>query len=102
MTDRADTIAAKIEAFIRADVIPYERDPRTGPHGPSDELVQFLGHVAGFLEGPANKANDAERQKFEAQLLECGRTRPLCVGATRRARRKRRHVAAAQNVQTPA
>jgi len=42
MTDRADTIAAKIEAFIRADVIPYERDPRTGPHGPSDELVQEL------------------------------------------------------------
>ena len=40
MTDRADTIAADIEAFIRADVIPYEKDPRTGPHGPSDELVQ--------------------------------------------------------------
>jgi hypothetical protein len=39
MTDRADTIAAKIEAFIRADVIPYEKDPRTGPHGPSDDLV---------------------------------------------------------------
>ena len=42
MTDRADTIAAKIEAFIRTDVIPYEKDPRTGPHGPSDELVQEL------------------------------------------------------------
>ena len=42
MTARADTIAAKIEAFIRTDVIPYEKDPRTGPHGPSDELVQEL------------------------------------------------------------
>ena len=42
MTDRADTIAAKIEAFIRTEVIPYEKDPRTGPHGPSDELVQEL------------------------------------------------------------
>ncbi|GIQ75534.1 hypothetical protein [Bradyrhizobium sp. RD5-C2] len=30
MTDRADIIAAKLEAFIRADVIPYEKDPRTG------------------------------------------------------------------------
>ena len=29
MTARADTIAAKIEAFIRTDVIPYEKDPRT-------------------------------------------------------------------------
>ena len=46
MTDRADTIAANIEAFIRADVIPYEKDPRTGPHGPSDELVQELRHKA--------------------------------------------------------
>ena len=42
MTARADNIAAKIEAFIRTDVIPYEKDPRTGPHGPSDELVQEL------------------------------------------------------------
>jgi hypothetical protein len=29
MTDRADTIAAKVEAFIRNEVIPYEKDPRT-------------------------------------------------------------------------
>src|ERR1700754_3862427 len=42
MTDRADAIAANIEAFIRAEVIPYEKDPRTGPHGPSDDLVQEL------------------------------------------------------------
>ena len=42
MTERADIIAANIEAFIRAEVIPYEKDPRTGPHGPSDELVQEL------------------------------------------------------------
>ena len=42
MTHRADTIAAKIEAFIRSEVIPYEKDPRRGRHGPSDELVQEL------------------------------------------------------------
>ena len=42
MPDRVEIIAAKIEAFIRTDVIPYEKDPRTGPHGPSDELVQEL------------------------------------------------------------
>ena len=46
MTNRADTIAAKIEAFIRTEVIPYEKDPRTGPHGPSDELVQELRALA--------------------------------------------------------
>ena len=42
MYNRADTIAANIEAFIRAEMISYEKDPRTGPHGPSDELVQEL------------------------------------------------------------
>ena len=30
MTDRADTIAADIEEFVRTIVVPYERDPRTG------------------------------------------------------------------------
>src|SRR3954464_13769342 len=42
MTERANAIAAKIETFIRSEVVPYEKDPRTGSHGPSDELVQEL------------------------------------------------------------
>jgi len=42
MTERAQAIAAKIETFIRNEVIPYEKDPRCGSHGPSDELVQEL------------------------------------------------------------
>lgn len=52
MTDRAHAIAAKIEAFIRAEVIPFEKDPRIGAHGPSDGLVQELrdrARVAGVL-----------------------------------------------------
>jgi acyl-CoA dehydrogenase len=52
MTDRARAIAANIEAFIRTIVIPYEKDPRIGAHGPSDELVQELrdrARVAGVL-----------------------------------------------------
>ena len=52
MTDRAQAIATKIEAFIRSDVIPFETDSRLGPHGPSDELVQELrdkARVAGVL-----------------------------------------------------
>ena len=52
MTARADAIAAKVEAFVRTEVIPYEKDPRTGPHGPSDELVQEMrakARAAGVL-----------------------------------------------------
>jgi acyl-CoA dehydrogenase len=40
MTERAIAIAAKVEAFVRDTIIPYEQDPRAkGHHGPSDELV---------------------------------------------------------------
>ena len=42
MTHRTDAIAAKIEAFVRSEVVPYEKDPRRGRHGPSNELVQEL------------------------------------------------------------
>lgn len=35
----AADIAAKVEAFVRDVVAPYERDPRCGPHGPNDALV---------------------------------------------------------------
>ena len=70
MTARADAIAAKIEAFIRTEVIPYEKDPRTGPHGPSDDLVQELrdkARKAGVLtphilpDGAISASGDRDR-----------------------------------------
>jgi acyl-CoA dehydrogenase len=39
-------IASKVERFIREVVVPYEGDPRTGPHGPAEELVQELRALA--------------------------------------------------------
>jgi len=51
-TERAAAMAAKVEAFVRNVVVPYERDPRCGRHGPSDELVRELrikAHAAGVL-----------------------------------------------------
>ncbi|MCA0872997.1 acyl-CoA dehydrogenase family protein [Seohaeicola saemankumensis] len=51
-TPRAREIAARVEAFVRETVIPYESDPRCGTHGPSDELVQemrALARTAGVL-----------------------------------------------------
>ena len=35
-------IAARVEAFVRDVVVPYEKDSRCGDHGPSDELVAAL------------------------------------------------------------
>lgn len=39
-------VAAAVERFVRECVVPYERDPRCGAHGPSDELVQEMRDLA--------------------------------------------------------
>ena len=49
---RAEELAARVAAFVRTVVVPYEHDPRQGPHGPSDELVMELrakARAAGVL-----------------------------------------------------
>jgi len=46
MSDRAQAIAAKVEAFVRHLVIPYESDKRREGHGPSDALVMELREKA--------------------------------------------------------
>ena len=49
---RAQQIATQVEAFVRTAVVPYERHPGCGPHGPSDELVAELraeARAAGVL-----------------------------------------------------
>ncbi|CAN5437882.1 acyl-CoA dehydrogenase family protein [soil metagenome] len=38
-TDRAAALAAKVEAFVRDIIIPYEKDPRQDAHGPTEPLV---------------------------------------------------------------
>lgn len=48
MSDRAQKIAADVEAFVRNTVIPYEKDPRNPVHGhgPAEELVIELREKA--------------------------------------------------------
>ena len=43
---RAEQIGARVEAFVRDVVAPYERDPRCGAHGPAAELVDALREKA--------------------------------------------------------
>jgi acyl-CoA dehydrogenase len=40
--DRARSLAARVEAFIRAEVVPYEKDPRWGSHGVPEAMVAEL------------------------------------------------------------
>ena len=52
MTEEANAIAARVEAFVRDVVIPYEKDARCGAHGPSDDLITELrakARAAGVL-----------------------------------------------------
>jgi acyl-CoA dehydrogenase len=39
-------IAAKVERFVREVVIPFERDPRWGLHGPNAEMVEEMRALA--------------------------------------------------------
>lgn len=43
---RAAAIAARVEAFVREVVVPYEQDPRRDAHGPSEVLVRELRALA--------------------------------------------------------
>ncbi|MBP2276996.1 MULTISPECIES: acyl-CoA dehydrogenase family protein [Sphingomonas] len=52
-TERAQAIAARVEAFVRDRIIPYEADPRRDHHGaPTDALVDEMrahARAAGVL-----------------------------------------------------
>ncbi len=43
---RAESIAAKVEDFVRNVIAPYERDPRCTAHGPTEELVREMREKA--------------------------------------------------------
>ena len=54
MTERAELIADRVEAFVRDVVVPYEQDPRieVHGHGPPEDLVaelRALAKAAGVL-----------------------------------------------------
>ena len=46
MSERSLAIAAKVEAFVREKIIPYEKDPRQTAHGPTEELVEEIRALA--------------------------------------------------------
>ena len=39
-------LGEQVRSFVREQVIPYEKDPRLGPHGPTDELRRELNALA--------------------------------------------------------
>jgi acyl-CoA dehydrogenase len=70
-TPEAIDLAARVEAFVRERIIPYETDPRQGSHGPSDELVMEMrehARAAGVLT-PHIKADGSHFGQFDTALI---------------------------------
>lgn len=72
-------IATQVEAFVRETIVPYERDPRCTPHGPSEDLVTELrthARAAGLLTPHiANGAHLTHRET--AHVLRAAGLSPL-------------------------
>jgi acyl-CoA dehydrogenase len=77
---RAAEIAARVEAFVRDVVVPYEKDPRCGDHGPSDELVAELrdkARAAGVLTPHILADGSHLSQRETATVLKASGLSPL-------------------------
>ena len=64
-------IAEAVERFVREEVVPFERDPRLGPHGPSEDLVEALkakARAAGVLT-PHIRPDGAHLTQRETALV---------------------------------
>jgi acyl-CoA dehydrogenase len=79
-TERSREIAARVEAFVRDQVIPYEHDPRLGSHGPSEDLVVELrakAKAAGVLTPHVLPNGEHLTQVETAAVLKCSGLSPL-------------------------
>lgn len=76
----AEEIGARVEAFVRDVVAPYERDPRLGDHGPSEELVVEMrakAREAGVMTPHILKDGSHLSQRGTAYVLQKTGLSPL-------------------------
>lgn len=77
---KAAEIAARVETFVRDVVVPYEKDPRCGDHGPTDELVAELrdkARAAGVLTPHILADGSHLSQRETATVLKASGLSPL-------------------------
>lgn len=77
---KAAEIAARVEAFVRDVVVPYEKDPRCGAHGPTDGLVAELrdkARAAGVLTPHILADGSHLSQRETATVLKASGLSPL-------------------------
>ncbi len=79
-TATAANIAARVEAFVREVVVPYEQDPRLGAHGPSEDLVRELrekARAAGVMTPHILADGSHLSQRDTATVLKASGVSPL-------------------------
>src|SRR3546814_16069778 len=73
-SDLAAALAARVEAFVREQIIPYESDARRDSHGPLDSLVAEMrdkARAAGLLT-PHIRADGSHLRSEERRVgKEC-------------------------------
>jgi len=77
---RAAEIAANVERFVREVVVPYEGEPRCGPHGPTEGLVRELrdkARAAGVLTPHILSDGSHLTQRETAMVLKASGLSPL-------------------------
>ena len=82
--DVAREIARRVEAFVRNQVVPFERDPRWGPHGPPMELyaeLRALARSAGVLTPHILASGEHLSHRGMALVLRAAGLSPLGPGA---------------------
>jgi acyl-CoA dehydrogenase len=78
--ESAAQIAARVEAFVRNIVVPYEHDSRLGSHGPTDDLVTELrvkARAAGVLTPHILSGGRHLSQRETAMVLKSSGLSPL-------------------------
>jgi acyl-CoA dehydrogenase len=79
-SERAVALAVRVEAFVRQDIVPYERDPRQTAHGPSDEMVDEMrakARAAGLMTPHILPDGSHLTQRETAIVLKASGLSPL-------------------------
>lgn len=82
LPDELAALVRKTEAFIREEIVPLERDPRQGPHGPEEVLRLEMGakaRAAGLLSphGPKEYGGLGLDHRGMAAVFEAAGWSPL-------------------------
>lgn len=79
-SERTAALAARVEEFVRTQIVPYERDPRQTAHGPTGEMVDEMrakARAAGIMTPHILADGSHLSQRETATVLKASGLSPL-------------------------